>query len=407
MQLKKLFTLSAAALLAAAPAKITAQTWQTVLDYQFTAGKYSVGEGIAVDGLGNVFSGGTGTDASGAAHGLVLKTDTTQVNWFLSDDSNPSPTQDKSYMYGVGVDASANVYSVGALAPNSTGIPSWYVRKSLDSGLTWSTVDLYQYAAGKMAYAQDFTADNSGNIYAVGWGYDAGTKKTPSNIHWLVRKSADGGKTWALVDDVPGQQACHAGFIPGVGVFVVGDANSAHPSWMVRRSLDAGATWSTVDGPFAQSGASGVCGDSKGNIYVAGEQYIITQPATKVTAAQGYYAWVTRKSSNGGATWSTVDTFAYAPNKSAGAKGSGTDSAGNVVVVGYAIDAQNRQHWIVRRLGLSGWLTVDDFQLAGYGGNATATATDAAGNLLVTGFGIAPDSNGTLQYDWIARKLAP
>jgi hypothetical protein len=50
---------------------------------------------------------------------------------------------------------------------------------------------------------------------------------------------------------------------------------------------------------------------------------------------------------------------------------------------------------------------VDDFQLAGYGGNATATATDAAGNLLVTGFGIAPDSNGTLQYDWIARKLAP
>ena len=62
MRLKKLFILSAVALLGAAPAKITAQNsllpWDTVLDYQLAAGKDAGGEAIVADAVGNVFSGG-------------------------------------------------------------------------------------------------------------------------------------------------------------------------------------------------------------------------------------------------------------------------------------------------------------------------------------------------------------
>src|SRR5260221_4884322 len=179
----------AAAVISTQP--LIAQTWQTVLNYQLAAGGAADGEGIAADASGNVFSAGNGNDAAATVHGLTLKTDTTQASWFLSDDSNPSATQSQSYIWNLGLDASGNLYSIGQLTPNSTGIPYWYIRKSSDHGLNWSTMDLYQYAAGKWIDATGFAADNSGNLYVVGWGRDAGTKQNPSgNIHWLVRKSS-------------------------------------------------------------------------------------------------------------------------------------------------------------------------------------------------------------------------
>jgi hypothetical protein len=403
MQLKNLFILSAAALLGAFPLKSAAQTWQTVLNFQLAAGKGADGDSIAADALGNVFTAGNGSDASGTCHGLVLRTDTTQAVWDFGDDTNPSATQYNSYLWNMGLDASGNVYSIGQLTPKSTGIPYWYVRKSSDRGVNWSTVDQYQYAAGQWVDATGFTADNSGNIYVVGGGHDAGTKKNPSgNLHWLVRRSSDGGQTWALVDDVTGQDANGAGYVSGVGVFVVGPRyGGSSTSWVVRRSTSgAPGTWSTVDVPFA-GGADGVGSDSLGNIYVTGAKWITT--ATKPTVS-GYLVWVTRKSSDGGSSWTTVDTFAYAQNKNSTGLSIGRNSAGQVVVAGYAYDAQGKRHWIVRTPDASGaWQTIDDFQLApGYLASALGVVTDAAGNLLVTG--AAQDATGS---HWIVRKLAP
>ena len=366
-----------------------AQTWQTVLDFQLAPGQSSDGEGITADAIGNVFSGGNGYDAAGTNHGLVLKTDTTQATWYLSDDTNPNATQYQSSMWNLGLDAGLNAYSIGQLTPLSTGIPFWYVRKSSDSGQSWSTVDLYQYTAGKWIDATGFAADAAGNIFVVGWGKDASGYN-----HWLVRKSTDGGQTWALVDDVKGYSGFHAGHVPGVGVFVVGGPYIIPGSWMVRRSLDAGANWQTVDGPFAQGAARGVANDSQGNIYVSGSMFVATQ-VLKVKGqitTNGYYAWITRRSGDGGRTWATVDTYTYAPNQTAQAQGSGTTLTGNPVVVGQARDAQGQEHWIVRMLGSSGWQTIDDFP----GGIATRVASDAAGHLLVTG-----NASGR----WIVRRL--
>jgi hypothetical protein len=380
---------------------LQAQTWQTVLNYQLAAGKTADGDGIVADASGNVFSGGNGNDASGTNHGIVLKTDTTQANWYFGDDTNPSATQYQSYLWNLGLDASGSLYSIGQLTPDSTGIPYWYVRKSFDSGVHWSTVDLYQYATGQWGDATGFAADNSGNIYVVGGARDAGTKRNPmGNLHWLVRRSTDGGQTWALVDDVIGESAYHAGFVPGAGLFVVG-----HPygsSWLVRRSLTGAlGTWSTVDNPFA-GGACSVCSDNGGNIYVAGTALISTQTKGSVTS---YYVWITRKSTDGGNTWATVDTFAYTQNQTAKALGMARNSAGNVVVAGYAYDAQGKRHWIVRTPDSSGaWYTMDDFQ-PGNGASALGVVTDAAGNLLVTG--TALNVTGPGDSHWIVRRLAP
>ena len=302
------------------------------------------------------------------------------------------------------------MYSVGQLTPltaNNTGIPYWYVRKSSDNGLNWSTVDLYQYAAGQWVNPTGFAADDLGHIYVAGWGREAPKKKNEWSgpLHWLVRKSADGGQTWTLADDLPGPAASFgaggAGFVPGVGLFVVGDEfATGSSSWRVRRSVNGEpGTWATVDGPIARGAAAGVGSDSQGNIYVVGTMFV-TLTAKPLT---GYDAWVTCKSSDGGNTWSTVDSFTFAQNKGADANGIGRNSAGNVVVVGRASDAQGKSHWLVRTPDSSGvWQTVDDFQLApGYWASDSGVNTDAAGNLLVAG--AASDTAGG---HWIVRRLA-
>jgi len=370
-----------------------AQSWETVLDYQMDNGSAG-GNSLAVDEDGNVFAGGKGNMAD-TVHGLVLKTDSAQVDWFLSDNSNHNPAQYNSYHWDLGFDAAGNLYSAGQLTLKSSGIPFWLIRKSSDRGLTWSTVDLYQYAPGRWANASGFAADELGNIYIAGWVQD-GTKH--KNNHWIVRKSSDAGQSWQVVDDVLGFQAATAAYIPGAGLFVVGP-KSAGPSttWRVRFSQNLGASWATVDTPFA-GGARAVASDSTGAIYVTGVQSV-------TPSRLSYGIWITRQSINGGATWTTVDSYNLVAGKSAGATAIGTDADGKIVVAGGATDAQGKLHWIVRNVGPTGaWQTVDDFQAApGLHSSAQAIATDAAGNLLVSGNGYA--QIGADGQHWIVRRF--
>lgn len=380
-----------------------AQAWQNVLVYQLAAGAWAQGFGLAADALGNVFSGGYGQRLYSHPQGLVLKTDTTEANWFLSDDTNPNPGNYESWVNSLGFDSNGNLYSVGQLWPSGGLPPYWQVRKSSDRGVTWTTVDLYQYPLSSLDVdPTGFIADNAGNIYVVGWANSAGIR------HWLVRKSTDGGQTWALVDDMTGGNIASQGcFVPGVGLFVVGSQGTAL-GWTVRRSLDGGATWTTVDAPFGSgAGAWSVASDSIGNIYVAGS-VSVTTTTTKPRATVTYSVWTTRKSTDGGNTWSTADKFTLAQNASATAHGVGMTAGGGIVVVGQAMDAGGKHvgastHWIVRAPGSSGaWQTVDDFQLlSGNNAGAWGVVTDAGGNLLVTGIA----GNYPLGNNWIVRKL--
>jgi hypothetical protein len=186
--------------------------------------------------------------------------------------------------------------------------------------------------------------------------------------------------------------ASAAAFVPGVGIFVAGDPGTL--GWTVRFSGNGGETWATVDAPFpAGAGAWSVTSDSQGNVYVTG-----SEPATTT-----YSEWVTRKSSNGGQTWQTVDTYTLAPDKSAVGHGLGVTAVGTVVAVGQANDASGTTHWIAREPNSSGvWQTVDNYQLVS-GSNAAAygVVTDATGNLLVTGSAVN-SAKGTF---WVVRKL--
>jgi hypothetical protein len=381
--------------------RLQAQSWQTVLDFQLVPGQFSDGFSLAADGVGNVFAGGYGSTAGGS-HGLVLQTDTTSAIWDLSDDTNPSPGQDSSVVFGVSVDPAGDAYSTGWLtlpcSKKSCPASSWYVRKSANSGASWSTVDLFQYSAGQGAIAYGSAADSAGNIYVAGEASDA--KRIG---HWIVRNSANGGGTWATVDDVKGATTslyATIHFVPGLGLFVVGNGTAANSvnCWLVRRSLDGGHTWTTVDSYQLTAGlesyARGVSSDNQGNVYVIGYGH----------DSLGIAEWILRKSSDGGATWTTVDDFSYVAGKASAGHGLGKDSTGNIVAVGSVQDSQGSVHWLVRRPNSLGvWQTADDYQLvAGQFAEADGAVTDASGNLLVIGH-----ANNAISSHWIVRRTNP
>ena len=399
--------------------RVHAQTWQTVFDYQLAPSKSSIGAGLATDTAGNVFAGGTAQDATGTGHGLIFKTDATEFNWSLSDDNNPSRTQDISQFIDPGFDSYGNLYSFGSLVPKSSLSGSWLLRKSTDRGASWSTVSVFQYISGTDSRGYAFAADTSGSIYTVGYGSTPSARHSPGALHWLVRKSTDGGLTWALADDfltsakggfpqwgIP----LKAHFAAGIGLFVVGQASTGPTGypliWTVRRTLDGGTTWSTVDlnsaaGSAYTASANGVSSDSQGNVYVVGR---IDVSQTVKNKSYNTGQWVVRKSSDGGNTWANVDAISAGIGSVSSAYAVGRDAAGNIVVAGEYPDAAGIAHWIVRRPNAFGnWQTVDDFQLApGYGARPGGVGTDAAGNLLISGS--ADDVNGT---HWIVRRTNP
>src|SRR5206468_3764912 len=107
---------------------------------------------------------------------------------------------------------------------------------------------------------------SSGNIFVCGTAQDKAER-----AHWLTRKSANGGQTWTVVDNVQDafSQSIHVALDSGSGrerLFVVGSSLAV---WMVRRSDNAGVTWTTVDQPF-DGVAWGAGSDSDGCVYAAG-----------------------------------------------------------------------------------------------------------------------------------------
>jgi hypothetical protein len=386
---------------------LQAQTWQTVLDYQLVLGKPAWGSAMAADASGNVFSGGEGFDAAGIDHGLALKTDTTElakvdpltVNWIFSDETNPSAPQYSSTLRGLVCGANGRVYSAGSLRPNCSGRScpgsSWLVRMSYAAGApgSWTTLNSFQLASGQGATAYGVLEDPFGNIFVCG-----GANDTKGNPHGLLRKSADGGQSWVVVDDVLFSSLINIHLTPSSGMFTTAGASGW---WQVRRGDNAGNTWTTVDKPF-QGTARSAASDSAGYVYAVGQADKSTGTGTKNTIL--YKEWTVRKWREGYLNWTTDHTYAYpgATYKSSYAWDIATDTSGKPVVVGIATDGQGISHWIVRRPDSSGtWQTVDDFQ-PGQSAEALGVVVDAAGNLLVSGDVV--DITGTSH--WIVRRLA-
>ncbi len=385
-----------------------AQTWQTVDDFQYFAGKESFVLGLARNPLGNIFAAGDGLDAAGTYHALAMKTTDGGITWATIDNySDPNSTSQYSgpgYDAGIVADPAGTLYVAGYDAGTSR---AWFVRRSSDGGLTWSTVDSFILPSG-LAEPRAMATDSAGNVYVTG-AISGGS----NTYHVIVRKgipSGGGGMTWSTVDSnrvafvdygATGAVFCH----PTAGVFVVGGSSAR---WIVRRSSDGGATWTTVDSYQLDStstlaaGAEGIGADSSGNLYAVGYAgKSVTQKPKNVS----YEHWIVRKSSNGGSSWTTVDDFQPTSTGNAFANGFATDANGNFFVIGRQNSNDSTgDHWIVRKnlAGFGTWQTVDNFQYSNHA-QGKSLLGDNAGNIFAAGWGY--DANGTRH--WVIRKGTP
>jgi hypothetical protein len=390
------------------------QTWQTVDDYQLLPGYDSGAQAMCKDLLGNIYAAGWGfMDLSLDTAGVIKKSSDGGAPWSVIDAFSNGDAAPWCEYWGITSDAAGILYVVGNDPYSANGI--WFVRRSLNGGETWSTVDKLSLSNSDSARA--VATDAAGNVYVVGQAITGTDTLHPS---WIIRKGVDYGTSWSTVDTFnPGAGASARGVLchPTAGIFVAGYGTATSGTgkktttqqyWCVRRSQDDGATWTTVDA-YLDGIANGIGADAAGNIHAVGQN--------------GYSNphWIVRKSANGGTSWTTVDDFqpcvttttSTRPYKtqtqcySACARGFAADSNGNLFVVGYARSRGTYNPWVVRQqtAGTAIWQTVDTFAYAAdRAASACSVVADNSGHVFVGGGGY--DAAGTTgNWHWLVRTF--
>jgi hypothetical protein len=327
--LKLLAPLIGAALLS--NADLQAQAWQTVDLFQLvpnlSAAATDIGTGA--DGTTLYTVGNSITSSAGYFAGVVRMSIDSGASWTTLDtflDPNPTWVQATYRAFGSGADGT--LFAAGELwdgGTSSTGTKTWIVRQSIDAGATWATVDaFYQGATAKPSCTDVKVNPYTGDVFAVG----VGNTSSSTGFFWAVRKRAAGSQSFTTVDMVgapPVNEARAVGFHPTAGIFVVGHmGNGTRDVWTVRRSQNGGATWTTVDtfqdSANTYSEARGITVSDSGAIYVCGHAGQVQTVKRKTTTINN---WVVRRSLDGGTTWSVVDRFGAEPITS----GAGTATA--------------------------------------------------------------------------------
>ena len=293
-----------------------AQTWQTVDNFQYVAGRIAEPRGATADAQGNVYIVGMCADAAQPRyfrHAITRRSTDHGQTWVTVDDLI-DPVSHDAWFTAAGVDAAQNVYVVGVTSASGPSPSHALIRKSSDGGNTWSTVVNMAHAGILTIWGTpSFGADASGRVYAAFYGN-------------LILSSANFGQTWAAVQTIPPAVAMIGGYYgtpTGICADLQGSVWLAGPSsWLVTKVSNGGAkrTTRTVSPQNSAYDMSVAC-DSLGNLYLAG----------LATYADGSNHGLIYKSLDDGVTWTLVDDslndyeHAFA-----------CDPAGNVYVAGRA-----------------------------------------------------------------------
>lgn len=376
-------------------------TWSVISDQTHSIGFNSQSSSGARDSAGRIFVTGSGIDSSSIRHWTTRWSTDGGSSWAGSDDYNLAAGKD-AHANSMTVDASDNLYAAG-YALDSSSLYHQVVRRSTDQGATWSTVDNFNYTAGQHSIASAIAVDGNtpANAYACSTGWQSALVG-----HFLVRKGTNAGGAWSTVSDfnlVAGKSAgCNGIAVNGNTVYAVGSAvdasNISH--WIVRKSTDAGASWTTVrDYNFAASKdalAYSVLIDGAGTVYVAG---------AADTTASGAKHWMVQKSTDGGSSWTMVDDYVMSAGRNNYPQSIGKDSLGRIYVTGYSLTSSNLQRSIVRRSGDGGatWNTVDLLSLEGRSSLNTSIFECLSGRMCTVG--VINDKDSVLR--WSVRQLSP
>ena len=196
--------------------------------------------------------------------------------------------------------------------------------------------------------SQNLAIDRLGLLWTT-----TAARTADGTFHWFVLKSADFGVTWTSMDGGGGFQ-----LLPNLNafprsiaidtngrIFVVGTADTApnQSRWVVRKSVDGGATWETIDAfkeAVGKSEATALLVDSFGGVYVTGRAVLKDRRG---------YELVVRYSPRGDKdSFATQFQTQLDTGKGAAGRAIIQDAFGSIYVAG---SAQNKrgENWIVHR----------------------------------------------------------
>ena len=240
-------------------------TWTTVDDF-VPGGYYAFPTGITADSIGNIYVSGYTSTASSSANIWTVRrgvgTSWTTVD-SLAGNGRAIFAHRTAGVFAVG-NATVTVTSHGKTAT----VQAWMVRRSLDGGTTWSTVDRFQGLT--YAQASGVGADSQGNLYVAGFASNG-------SDYWTVRKSSNGGGSWTTVDSLAGGRANACGSNSSGDLFVAGNfyPSGGGIGWQVRKNAAGSGSWLTIDDyQFGGTGSTtepqAIVSNGGGNVLIAG-----------------------------------------------------------------------------------------------------------------------------------------
>jgi len=235
--------------------------------------------------------------------GLFLFVQAAQVQWEPAQRLTWNPGE--SFRPRVAVDSSGGVHLVWS--DTTPGDSEIYYKQSTDGGGTWATSQRLTFSSGSSGNP-DIAVDSTGKLHVV-W-----EDKAPGNSEIYYKRSPDGGATWSTSKRLTWNEG--TSWSPAVAV---DSSDSVHAVWSestpgnfeiyYKKSTDGGATWSTSKNLSSTSGNSfspAIAVDSSDRIHVAWSD--ATPGNTEI-----YY----RKSTDGGAAWSTSKRLSWTAEASA------------------------------------------------------------------------------------------
>lgn len=231
---------------------------------------------------------------------MVLKSVDQGVTWQALDSQQSSIL--KSEALAISIAPTGDIFVVGYKSTSSDeGSSMWLVRKSSDQGLTWTTILQYAEDETKNNQATGVVAGSLGEVFVVG-----STQLPDESTSWVMKKSTNSGSSWSTVvlasSSAPTGKpyAITQSAIDSNKIYVGGTLDGYYT---VMSSNDRGLTWSMSDQVTSGSGVvNAIAEDPTGKLFTVGSIYYFSGVSSP-SGSSGNHA-VLRVSSDLGASWS-------------------------------------------------------------------------------------------------------
>lgn len=264
--------------------------------------------------------------------------------------------------------------------PTAAGGKDLSIKISSNRGDSFSDLSVIP----DLAFSNMFVGSVTNSLFLFGsrlnaWNVRVGVlyKSTDNGVSWNKISEFDFNNLAALcITDFVGFMEVNANsYFVSINISDYGSGAGFADQWYVQKTTDGGATWTTSDS-FVLASGKAIYGDKimklpNGNFLTLGWAFSATSVPTVFT----------RLSTDGGATWNTVNTYNYASGKSSSVTSTILSSAGKVWMLVGALDSSNVSHKILR-------YTTD--------GSTWSVASDDGDTYI---YGFQEDSSGNVYFD--------